>query len=361
MPSLFDPLELRSVTLRNRIGMSPMCMYSADDGMPGDWHIMHYVARAAGGCGLVLTEATAVEPRGRISPGDTGLWNDLQVCRWRIINRMVREHGAVPGVQLAHAGRKAGTHTPQTGKGPLAGDDAWGTVAPSPVPFDEGWPIPHALNSDELERMLNTWGDAVRRARAAEFEVLELHMAHGYLLHQFLSPHANQREDEFGGDLEGRMRFPLMVAQQVRLEWPDELPLVVRISTTDWTDDGWSVEDSVAFAWRLKELGVDLVDCSSGGIVPQGTQTGVAFNAEPGYQVPFATRVKADAGVATAAVGLITDPRQANAIIKEGQADMVLLGRALLREPHWALNAARELGHDTTWPWQYERGRPAGS
>jgi len=359
MPNLFDPLELRSVTLRNRIGLSPMCTYSAQDGLPGDWHLMHYGARAIGGCGLVMTEATAVEPRGRISLGDTGLWNDDHVCRWRKVNRMIKELGAVPAVQLAHAGRKAGTHTPQTGKGPLDDSSAWDTVAPSSIKFDDGWRTPGELSTGEVENLLNAWGDAARRARAAEFEALELHMAHGYLLHEFLSPHSNQRTDEFGGSLEGRMRFPLMVVQQVRLEWPDNLPLLVRISATDWTEDGWSLDDSIVFAGQLRENGVDLIDCSSGGIIPQGSQTGVAINAEPGYQVEFADKVRREAEIPTAAVGLIADPRQADGIISEERADLVMMGRALLRNPHWALYAAQELGIRIDWPLQYERARPS--
>ena len=357
MPNLFDPLDLRSITLRNRIGLSPMCTYSATDGNPGNWHLMHYGARSAGGCGLIITEATAIEPRGRISRGDTGLFTDSQVVKWRWINRFIREQGAVPAVQLAHAGRKAGVHTPFTGKGPLGDNGGWQPVAPSPLPFNEGWPQPHELTADDIDRLVTAWGDATRRARAAEFEAVEIHMAHGYLLHQFLSPLANRRNDEFGGSREKRMQFPLMVARQVRLEWPDSLPLMVRISATDWHDGGWTVDDSVEFSARLGEIGVDVIDCSSGGIIPALQRSASTGTAGPLHQVPFATRIREQAGVATAAVGQITTPAEAAGIITGGQADLVLLGRALLRNPHWPLAAAVELEADTVWPLQYERGR----
>ncbi len=358
MPALFDPLQLRSVTLRNRIGMSPMCTYSATDGRPGAWHLAHYGARAVGGCGLIIAEATAIDARGRISPGDTGLYRDDQVAPWRQVTDFVRGQGAVPAVQLAHAGRKAGTHTPFTGRGPLGGEGGWKPVAPCALPWDEGWPVPAELTAAQLDQLALAWGAAARRARAARFEALEIHMAHGYLLHQFLSPLTNVRTDEYGGGLEQRMRFPLEVTRQVRLEWPDELPLLVRISATDWAAGGWSIEDSVELCRRLSDVGVDLIDCSSGGAVPQARQTGVATAAVPGYQVEFAERIRRETGLPVAAVGLISEPRRAAAIVAEDRADLVLLGRALLRDPYWPLHASRALDQPLDWPVPYRRAAP---
>lgn len=361
MGQLNTPLVLRDVTLRNRIGLSPMCMYSAQGGLPGTWHMMHYGARAAGGCGLVLTEATAVEARGMISPGDTGLWNDQQVQEWRKVTSLVRELGAVPGVQLAHAGRKAQLKMPWAADTPVPAGLAQAPVAPSALAFSEEYRQPRELSAEEVAGMVELWESAARRAFSAGFQVLELHMAHGYLLHQFLSQLSNKRVDEFGGSLEKRMRFPLMVAQAVRLQWPENLPLFVRISATDWEDGGWTLEESITLAQRLKDLGVDLVDCSSGGLIPAASKFPVAAagGVEPGYQVPFAQALREQAGIATAAVGLITEPAQAEAIIAEGKADLALLGRELLRDPHWPLHAARVLGDETAWPPQYERAKPS--
>lgn len=358
MPLLFDQLELRSLTLRNRIGMSPMCTYGAIDGRPQSWHLAHYGARATGGCALIIAEATAIEPRGRISLGDCGLWNDAQVARWRPVADFIRSQGAVPAVQLGHAGRKAGVHSPYTGSGPLGEEDGWQPVAPSALPFDEGWPVPHQLESAELVQLALAWGAAARRARAAGFGVLELHMAHGFLLHQFLSPLTNVRTDEYGGELAGRMRFPLEVVHQVRLEWPDELPLLVRVSATDWAEGGWDIADTVELCRLLGDGGADLIDCSSGGAVPQARLSSVASGAAPGDQVEFAERIRRETGLPTAAVGLISEPRQAEAIIGGEQADLVLLGRALLRDPYWPLHAARALGQDLAWPVPYRRAAP---
>ncbi len=358
MAHLFEPLRLRSITLRNRIGLSPMCMYScaAEDGKPSPWHLAHLGARAVGGAGLVLTEATAVEPRGRISACDVGLWCRGQVSAWRPVVEFIKAQGAVPGVQLAHAGRKAGTAPPWDGGKPYTGSAEWEPVAPSALPFDEGYPAPRELSLRELETQIDAWAAATRRAHAAGFEVLELHMAHGYLLHQFLSPLTNQRQDRYGGALDARMSFPLRVAHTVRLEWPEHLPLFVRLSTTDWVEGGWDIAQSVVFCQRLKEIGVDVVDCSSGGAVPHATPP-----VAPGYQVPSAERIRKEAGMATAAVGLITEPEDAELIIRDERADLVLLGRALLRDPYWPLHAAQQLGAAAPWPKQYRRAMPQPS
>jgi 2,4-dienoyl-CoA reductase-like NADH-dependent reductase (Old Yellow Enzyme family) len=353
MSQLFSPLRQRSVTLRNRIVMSPMCQYSCRDGIAEDWHLVHLGARALGGVGAVVAEATAVAPEGRISPADCGLWDDAQAAAFRPATRFLREHGAVAGVQLAHAGRKAGTAPPWRGGRPVPpGEGGWQPVGPSALAFDDGWPIPHALAEAEIASVVTAFAAAAGRALAAGFELLELHMAHGYLLHEFLSPLTNRRTDGYGGDLAGRMRLPLEVTRAVRIVWPEELPLWVRISATDWAEGGWDLQQSVAFSRELGALGVDLVDCSSGGVVPDA-RVPVA----PGYQVRFAEAIRREAGVATGAVGLITEPAQAEAIVAAGQADVVLLGRALLRDPHWPLAAARALGADGPWPNQYLRAK----
>jgi 2,4-dienoyl-CoA reductase-like NADH-dependent reductase (Old Yellow Enzyme family) len=353
MAALFTPFAQRSLSLRNRIVVSPMCQYSCTDGVPGEWHLVHLGSRAAGGAGAVIGEATAVTPEGRISPSDCGLWNDAQAEAFRPIVAFLRAHGAVPGIQLAHAGRKASTAAPWLGGKPVAPESGgWRPVAPSPLRFSGGYQEPHELGAAEIEACVAAFEAATRRALAAGFELIELHMAHGYLLHQFLSPLSNQRADAYGGDLENRMRFPLEVARAVRTAWPDDLPLWVRISATDWVDGGWDLTQSVQLAHRLKGLGVDLVDCSSGGLVPHA-HVPVA----PGYQVPFAEAVRREAGIATGAVGLITEATHAEAIVAAGQADVVLLARALLRDPHWPLHAARALGVDVPWPSQYLRAK----
>ncbi len=351
--SLFDPLTIREVEFRNRIFVSPMCEYSSVDGMPNDWHLVHLGSRAVGGAGLVLTEATAVSPEGRISPGDTGIWSAAHAAAFGRIAAFVRAHGAVPGVQLAHAGRKASTGIPWMGGGALAPDQgAWQTVAPSAIPFDAGYHTPHALTVSELDDVLNQWVAASRLSMDAGFEVIELHMAHGYLLHQFLSPLSNHRDDEYGGSLENRMRFPLRVAAAVREVWPDRLPLFVRISATDWADGGWDIEQSVQLAAKLRGLGVDLIDCSSGGNVAH-----VKIPVGPGYQVPFAERIRREVKIATGAVGMITEPHQANEIIASGKADAVIMARELLRDPYWPLHAAKTLGVEVRWPNQYLRAK----
>lgn len=353
MSMLFSPLPLREVTLRNRIAVSPMCQYSARDGVPNDWHLVHLGARAVGGAGLVIAEASAVDAEGRISPGDTGLWNDQQAEAWARIAGFVAEQGAVPGIQIAHAGRKASTDAPWRGGKPVApGAGGWQTVAPSPRPFADGYPVPRELTIDEIERVIGAFRDAARRAEQAGFELVEIHMAHGYLIHQFLSPLSNERSDDYGGSLENRMRFALAVARAVRDAFPVERPVFARISATDWVEGGWDLEQSIELARALAENGVDLVDCSSGGTAPDAK-----VPLGPGYQVPFAAAIRERAGIATGAVGMITEPAQAEAIAASGQADIVLLAREMLRDPYWPLHAARTLGADVSWPSQYLRAR----
>jgi 2,4-dienoyl-CoA reductase-like NADH-dependent reductase (Old Yellow Enzyme family) len=353
MARLFEPLRLRDATFRNRIFVSPMCMYSAAHGVPTDWHLVHLGSRAVGGAALVIAEATGVSPEGRISPGDTGLWNGAQVDAFRRIAAFVSAQGAVPAIQLAHAGRKASTHVPWEGGGPLApGEGAWTTLAPSAIPFDAGSPAPREMTPADMDRVTDEFAAASRRAVDAGFGVVEVHAAHGYLLHEFLSPLSNCRTDGFGGPLENRMRFPLRVVDAVRTAFPAERPVFVRISATDWADGGWTLDESIVFSRRLKELGVDLVDCSSGGLVPYAK---VAVG--PGYQAPFAEAIRCDTGIPTAAVGMITAPKQAEEILTKGQADAIVMARAFLRDPYWPLHAAQELGAEVEWPASYRRAK----
>jgi len=352
VPGLFDPLVIRETMFRNRIFVSPMCQYSSRDGTPNDWHLVHLGSRAVGGAGLVMVEATAVSPAGRITPADSGLWSSGQAAAFRRIVDFLRENGAIAGIQLAHAGRKASTRPPWEGGAPLsASEGAWETVAPSAVAFGR-YPPPRALTGPEIDRVVGDFAASAELALSAGFDVLELHMAHGYLLHEFLSPLSNRRDDAWGGSFENRIRFPLRVAAAARAVWPQGRPLFVRISATDWAEEGWTAEDSVRFARELGRAGVDLIDCSSGGIVP-----GVKIPLEPGYQVPLAARVRRETGIATAAVGLITEPAQAQLIVASGEADAVLLARAELRDPYWPLHAARALGVDVPWPNQYLRAK----
>jgi 2,4-dienoyl-CoA reductase-like NADH-dependent reductase (Old Yellow Enzyme family) len=362
--ALFEPYVLRSLTIPNRIWMAPMCQYSAevfgpDAGVANDWHFAHYSARAAGGTGLILVEATAVSPEGRISPADLGIWNDRQVDGLRRITRFLAGQGTVPGIQLAHAGRKASTDRPWRGGGPIdAGTpdtEGWQPVGPSPVPYDEGHPVPAELSTEAIQEVVAQFADAARRALAAGFRVAEIHGAHGYLIGEFLSPHSNRRTDAYGGSFENRTRLALEVVDAVRAVWPEELPLFFRISATDWltenTDDerdGWSAEDTVRFARELRAHGVDLLDVSTGGLAPR-TRIPVG----PGYQVPFAERVRTETGLPVAAVGLITDPVQAEKILSDKQADAVLIGRELLRDPYFARHASRDLDGDVPTPEQY--------
>ena len=349
MSILFSPFTLRSITFRNRIFVSPMCQYSSLDGLPTNWHLVHLGSRAVGGAGLVMVEATAVSPEGRISPDDSGIWSDAHAEAFVPITRFIREQGAVAGIQLAHAGRKGSCSLPWLGGGPLGMEACgWQPLGPGNVPFDLGHPVPRAMTLDELDEIEAQFRDATHRALAAGFQMVELHMAHGYLLHEFLSPLVNQRGDDYGGTLENRLRFPLRVARAVREEWPAELPLFVRISATDWVEGGWDIDQSVILARQLKEIGVDLIDCSSGFAVPDEP---VPFG--PGFQVPFAARVRAEAGIASGAVGVITESVQAEQIVATGQADVVLLGREMLRDPYWPLHAAKALRVDAPWPNQY--------
>jgi 2,4-dienoyl-CoA reductase-like NADH-dependent reductase (Old Yellow Enzyme family) len=351
---LFDPLPLRSVTLRNRIAVSPMCQYSATDGRAGDWHLVHLGARAAGGAGLVVFEATAVEPRGRISPADLGLWEDAQVEPLARIVRFVEGQGAVAALQLAHAGRKASVRAPWDGGGaPIPpSEGGWIPVAPSAAAFAPGHSVPAALDAGGIREVVRAFAAAARRAEAAGFHALEVHAAHGYLLHQFLSPLSNTREDGYGGGFESRTRLVREVVAAVRSAWPERLPLLVRLSATDWAPGGWDVGEAVELARALKGLGVDLVDTSSGGLVPNAS-----VPAGPGYQTAFAERIRREAGVMTGAVGMILSPEQADHVVRCGQADLVLLAREMLRDPHFPLRAARVLGHPGPWPRQYLRAR----
>ncbi|MFJ4966639.1 NADPH dehydrogenase [Streptomyces sp. ADI96-02] len=366
MSVLFDPYVLRSLTVPNRVWMAPMCQYSADahgpdTGVAGDWHFQHYASRATGGTGLILLEATAVSPEGRISPADLGIWNDRQVEALRRITGFLADRGTVAGIQLAHAGRKASTDRPWRGGGPLeadgAGSEGWPTVAPSPLPFADGDPLPAELTTEQIAEVVRQFADAARRALAAGFQVAEIHGAHGYLIGQFLSPHSNRRTDEYGGSFENRIRLALEVVDAVRAVWPEDLPLFFRVSATDWLTEngadertGWTGDDTVRLARELRAHGVDLLDVSTGGLAPD-----VDIPVGPGYQVPFAERVRTEAGLAVAAVGLITDPVQAEKIVADGRADAVLLGRELLRTPYFVRDAARELGGEVPVPQQYGR------
>ncbi len=355
MSALFTPFPLRSVTLRNRVGVSPMCQYSSTDGFANAWHLVHLGGFATGGAGLVISEAAAVLPEGRISPHDLGIWRDEHVPMLREITTFVRAQGAAIAVQLAHAGRKASTKRPWEGSGTVPpADGGWTNVmAPSALRFSDTYPEPVALDLDGITRVIEAFRDAARRSFDAGFQVIELHAAHGYLLHEFLSPLSNRRTDAYGGPFENRVRLLREVTAAVRSVWPDELPLLVRISATDWAEGGWTAEDSVRLARLLLPLGVDLIDCSSGGLV-----THQQIPVGPSYQVPLAEQVRREAGIATAAVGMITEPQQAEAIVASGQADLVLMARELLRHPHWPLSAAHALGADVAWPRQYERARP---
>jgi 2,4-dienoyl-CoA reductase-like NADH-dependent reductase (Old Yellow Enzyme family) len=349
MSRLFSQLRLREITFRNRIFVSPMCQYSSLDGVPTDWHMVHLGSRAVGGAGLVMVEATAVSPSGRISPDDSGIWNERQAEAFKPIVRFISEQGAVPGIQLAHAGRKGSTDLPWLGGGPLTPDKrGWQPLAPSPMPFAAGHPMPKELTHGELDEIEGEFRAAARNALKAGFQVVEVHMAHGYLLHEFLSPLANKRGDQYGGSLENRLRFPLRIATAVRGEWPEGLPLFVRISATDWVDNGWDLGGSIVLAGHLKEIGVDLIDCSSGYVVPNEK---IPFG--PGFQVPFSAAIRRKAGIATGGVGFITSPAQAEQIIATGQADAVSLARQMLRDPYWPLHAAKELGVEIPWPDQY--------
>lgn len=356
MSHLFEPLTLRSVTLPNRIAVSPMCQYSSEDGFANDWHLVHLGSRAAGGAGLVLTEAAAVTPQGRISPRDIGIWNDDHIEFLARIVHFINQRGSVAGVQLAHAGRKASTPPPWENRSVTLSEaeGGWPIVAPSAIPFDEGCIAPAALSEVEIKEITAAFVQASRRSLQAGFRIAEIHAAHGYLMHQFLSPLSNHRTDQYGGSFENRTRLLREIVIAVRAVWPENLPLLARISATDWVEGGWNIEQSVELVRLLLPLGVDLIDCSSGGSDPHAR---IPLGA--GYQTRFAEQIRRETGGKTGAVGLITAPAQADHIIRSGQADLVLLARELLRDPYWPLRAARELGHLTPWPPQYLRAAPA--
>jgi 2,4-dienoyl-CoA reductase-like NADH-dependent reductase (Old Yellow Enzyme family) len=350
---LFSPLQIKNITFKNRIAISPMCQYSAEDGFANDWHLVNLGSRATGGAALIIQEATSVSPEGRISPGDLGLWKDEQIEKMQAINRFIIGQNAIPGIQLAHAGRKASAAIPWKGNIKLdETNGGWNTVAPSAVAFHSNEKTPIALDKTGIQKVISDFKSATKRSLKAGFEVVEIHAAHGYLLHQFMSPLSNYRTDEYGGSFENRIRLLLEVLEAMQLEWPDNLPLFVRISATDWADGGWNIDESVQLSQLLKEKGVDLIDVSSGGLV-----THQQIPLGPNYQVPFAERIKNETGILTGAVGLITEAIQAEAIVATGKADLVLFARESLRDPNLALNFAKELGVDIQWPIQYERAK----
>jgi 2,4-dienoyl-CoA reductase-like NADH-dependent reductase (Old Yellow Enzyme family) len=346
-PHLFQPLTIRSVTLRNRIGVSPMCQYSSEDGVANEWHFVHLGSRAVGGAGVVIAEATAVSAEGRISPGDAGIWAEKHIEPIARINRFVKQQGAIPGIQIAHAGRKASASRPWEGNVHLAETQGgWPTLAPSALAFGGSLnKVPRAMTEADIAKVQNDFVAAAKRAVAAGAEWLELHFAHGYLAHEFLSPLSNRRTDSYGGSFQNRIRFAMETARAVRAAWPDKFPLAARLSCTDWVEGGWDIDQTTELARRLKAEGVDLIDCSSGGIVPDAK-----IPIAPGYQVPFAEKIRRDANIATAAVGFITEPKQADDIIRNGQADLVLLAREFLRNPYWPAHAAKALGHQDKLP-----------
>ena len=353
MSSLFNPLQIRNVKFPNRIGVSPMCQYSAKEGIPGDWHLVHLGTRAVGGAGLIIVEAASVSPEGRISPEDLGLWNDTQMESFLRLTSFLGEHGSVPGIQLAHAGKKASTWSAWKGKGWIPVEKGgWQVVGPDNIPFDPSLGQPVQMSEQQIFQVAEAFAFAAERAEKAGFRFVELHMAHGYLLHSFLSPLMNSRKDDFGGTFQNRMRFPLHVAKKIREKVSFNLPVFVRISCTDWAEGGWDMKQSIEFCGQLKELGVDLIDCSSGGAMPAAN-----IPVAPGYQVEFAEAIKKEVGIKTAAVGLITGAMQAEEIIQKGQADLILLGREMLRNPYWPLQAARELNATIDWPVQYLRAK----
>jgi 2,4-dienoyl-CoA reductase-like NADH-dependent reductase (Old Yellow Enzyme family) len=352
MSLLFTPLTIRNVTIRNRIVVSPMCQYSSENGHMNDWHLVHLGSRASGGAGLVIAEATAVSPEGRITPSDAGIWDDSQVTMMERVVGFIHSQGAIAGIQIAHAGRKASCAVPWNGSGQLEpGQGGWITVAPSAIPFKEGQLPPEEVNIKGIKKIISDFRAAAKRALTAGFKILEIHGAHGYLIHEFLSPHSNVRNDEYGGSFDNRTRLLREIVADVRKVWPDEYPLFVRLSVTEWTDIQWSPEDTTALALILKDMGVDLIDCSTGGNNPLPR-----IPIAPGYQVPFSEMVR-KSGIMTGAVGMITEVKQAESILKEGKADIILLARESLRNPYFPLRAANELGEDIQWPVQYLRAK----
>lgn len=354
MSILFSPLKIRDTEIKNRIAVSPMCQYSSKDGVPNDWHLVHLGSRAVGGAGLIFTEATAVSPEGRISPDDAGIWNNIQAEAYNRITSFIKSQNSIPGIQLAHAGRKASTYTPWKGSGKVTeADGGWQTIAPSPLSFDKDYPLPLQMDEKHIANVISQFRNAAQRSIDAGFNIIELHMAHGYLIHEFLSPLSNHRNDEYGGSLENRCRLAIEIARTVREAVPEGTPLFVRISATDWTEGGWDIDQSVQLAKWLKEAGIDLIDCSSGGNI-----TGAQIPAGPGYQIPFAQRIKGETGILTGSVGFITSAVQAEQIIRTGQSDIVLLAREMLRDPYWALHAANTLNVNLEdFPKQYIRAK----
>jgi 2,4-dienoyl-CoA reductase-like NADH-dependent reductase (Old Yellow Enzyme family) len=353
MALLFEPLKIRAITLKNRIAVAPMCQYSADDGFVNDWHMVHLGSRAVGGAGLIITEATAVTPEGRITPKDLGIWKDEHLDGLKRITHFMELFGAVPGIQLAHAGRKASSHVPWEGGEPLNPEEsAWTTLGPSAIPFKEEVPAPVEMTTDQIAKLIQDFKTAAQRALQAGFKVIEVHGAHGYLLHEFFSPLSNHRADAYGGSFENRVRLLIKVIEAIREVWPEDYPLFVRISATDWVEGGWTVDDSIALAKVLKTKGVDLVDCSTGGNI-----TGVRIPLVPMYQAPFAEQVRKGAGIMTGAVGLITTPQECEEILQEQRADLIMLARQMLRDPYFPLHAAKALGVDVPWPSQYLRAK----
>lgn len=353
MSMLFTPIRLRELNIKNRIFMAPMCQYSAHDGVPNDWHRIHYGARATGGVGLVMVEATAVAPEGRITPHDLGLWSNQQAEAFRPITAFIKEQGAIPAIQIAHAGRKASCDQPWKGGLPLdQKNGGWQLLAPSALPFSPGGGIPDEMQQTGIDNVVNQFAEAAKRALAAGFDAVEIHMAHGYLLHEFLSPLTNRRSDSYGGSFENRARLPLQVAQTVRALWPDDKPVMVRISATDWMEGGWDLAASLELVHRLKVIGIDLVDVSTGGLAPDAVMP-----IAPGFQTPFAAAIRRETGMKISAVGLITGAAQAEHILVTEQADAISIGRELLRNPTWPLQAAKSLGDDIPWPPQYQRAK----
>jgi 2,4-dienoyl-CoA reductase-like NADH-dependent reductase (Old Yellow Enzyme family) len=353
MVKLFEQLEIKGVRLKNRIVVSPMCEYSSEDGFSNDWHLVHLGSRAVGGAGLIISEATAVSPEGRITPDDLGLWKDEHIEGLKRITNFIHEHDSIAGIQLAHAGRKASHSSPWKGGRMLTSEQgAWTTVAPSAIPFRDTDPAPVALDKQGIEKVKSNFRAAAKRAVEAGFQVAEIHAAHGYLLHEFYSPLSNRRTDEYGGSFENRIRLLLEVTESVKEVWPKDFPLFVRISATDWTEGGWTGEDSVQLAKILKSMGVDLIDCSSGGNVPHAK-----IEVGPGYQVPYAASIKKETGILTGAVGMITSAEQAEEIVASGKADLVIIAREFLRDPYFPLHAAKTLGVDVKWPEQYQRAK----
>ena len=353
MNKLFSPLQIRGIELKNRIAVSPMCQYSSYNGMPTEWHFVHLGSRAVGGAALVIQEATAISPEGRISPDDAGIWSDIQADEYKRITAFIILQNCIPGIQLAHAGRKGSTYSPWKGTGEVRKEDGgWQTFSPSPIHFTDNYPSPKEMDKEDIKKVVDDFCHAALRSIKASFKLIELHMAHGYLVHEFLSPLSNLRNDEYGGSLENRCRFAIEIAKGVRGVIPEDFPLFARISSSDWIEGGWSIEDSVLLSKKLKEAGVDLIDCSSGGNAPKAT-----IFTGPGYQIPFSEKIKQEAGILTGGIGFITSPEQADQIIRTGQADIVLLAREILRNPYWPLNAARVLKAEIEWPRQYERAK----